>query len=127
MGQGLGRVCQEGLCFKKGVAVNCVKCCQEAKENEDRKMNAGFRLYHPEFLYLVCLLSCLMLSHVAFTTHLYQVDHLSWLISRRVLDFLGIGFHNWIYMETCSFVCSEGEGRKGVGTWALGDEEGKER
>lgn len=41
-GERLGRVCQEGLCFKKEVVVNHVKCCQEAKENEDRKMNIGF-------------------------------------------------------------------------------------
>lgn len=78
------------------------------QKNEHRVWDLA---YHPEFWRLVCLLSYFMLSHVTFTTRLYQVDHLSWLISRRVLDFLGIVFHNWMYMETCLFVLKEEEGK----------------
>lgn len=28
-----------------------------------------------------------------------------WLIPRRVVDFLGIAFHNWMYMGACLFIC----------------------
>lgn len=45
MGEVVGRVFQEGLHFKQEVVANCVKCCGETKENEDRKMNMGFRTW----------------------------------------------------------------------------------
>lgn len=31
-----------GLCFKKELVINGVKCCQETKGNKDRKMSIGF-------------------------------------------------------------------------------------
>lgn len=48
----------------------------------------------------------------------------AWLIPRRVVDFLGIGFHNWMDMGACLFVCLFWRRRKErswyVGTWGWG-------